>query len=59
MPRPALRRYGGVSSIGEDPLTLLDDDGNMSPEGEAVGMVIPDDFRILKSRSQLLWTVLW
>lgn len=45
----------GVSDIGKDPLTLLDeDDDDMSPEDEAVGMAIPGGFRLQESRPAAL-----
>ena len=43
----------GVSDIGKDPLTLLDDD-DMSPKDEAVGMAILDGFRLQESRPAAL-----
>ena len=43
-----------VSDIGKDPLTLLDEDDDMPPEDETVGMAIPDGFRLQESRPQLL-----
>ena len=33
-----------------DPLSLLDDEDDMSPEDEAIGMVIPDGFCLQESR---------
>ena len=34
----------------QDPLTQLDDEDDMSPEDAAIGMVIPDRFRLQESR---------
>ena len=36
----------GTSDNRKDPLTVLDDEDDMSPEDEAIGMVIPDGFRL-------------
>ena len=38
----------------QDPLTQLDDEDDMSPEDEAIGMAIPDGFRLQESRSAAL-----
>ena len=38
----------------KDPLTLLDDEGDMSLEDEAIEMVIPDGFRLEESRPPAL-----
>ena len=43
----------GVFDIGNDPLTVLDDDSYMPLEDEAVGMTILDGF-VCESRGQLL-----
>ena len=43
----------GVSDVGKDPLTLVDDN-DMSPKDEAVGMAIPDGFRVQESRAAAL-----
>ena len=43
-----------VSDIGKDPQTLLDEDDDMSPEDEAVGIAIPDGFRPQESRPATL-----
>ena len=38
------------SGNGKEPLTLPDDEDDMPPEDEAIGMVIPDGFRLQESR---------
>lgn len=56
----SLRRYittlccSGVFDNGKDPKTLLDDEDDISPEDEAIGMVIPDGFRLQESRPAAL-----
>ena len=42
--------HSGASDNGKDPLALLGDEDDMSPEDEAIGMVIPDGFRLQESR---------
>ena len=44
----------GGSDDGKDQLTLLDDDDDMSPDDEAIGMVVPDGFRLQESRPAAL-----
>ena len=44
----------GGSDDGKGPLTLLDDDDDMSPDDDAIGMVVPDGFRLQESRSAAL-----
>ena len=40
----------GGSDDGKDPLTLLDDDDDMLPDDEAIGVVVPNGFRLQESR---------
>ena len=44
----------GASDNRKDPLTQLDDEHDMSPEDEAIGMVITDGFRLQESRPAAL-----
>ena len=44
----------GASDNRKDPLTQLDDEDDTSPEDEAIGMVIPDGFRLQESRPAAL-----
>ena len=44
----------GGSDDGKDQLTLLDDDDDMSPDDEAIGMVVPDGFRLQEARPAAL-----
>ena len=45
-PHPLIVWHSGASDNGKDPLALLGDEDDMSPEDEAIGMVIPDGFRL-------------
>ena len=44
----------GGSDDGKDQLTLLNDDDDMSPDDEAIGMVVPDGFRLQEPRPAAL-----
>ena len=44
----------GASHNRKEPLTQLDDEDDMSTEDEAIGMVIPDGFRLQESRPAAL-----
>ena len=44
----------GVSDNGKNTLALLDDDDDMSPEDHAIGMAIPNGFRLQESRPAAL-----
>ena len=56
-PHTLIVRHSGDSDNGKGPLTLLDDEDNMSPEDGTSGMVIRMGF-VFKSRDQLLRTTL-
>ena len=53
-PQDLIVWHSGAPDNGKDPLTLLDDEEDMSPEDEAIGMVIPDVFRLQESRQAAL-----
>ena len=46
LPPHSHHKPSGASDNRKDPLTQLDDEDDMSPEDEAIGMVIPDGFRL-------------
>ena len=46
--------HADVSDNGKEPLTLVDDEDGMLPEDEAIGMVIPDGFRLQEPRPPAL-----
>ena len=46
--------HADVSDNEKEPLTLLDDEDDMSPEEEAIGMVIPEGLRLQESKPPAL-----